>query len=87
MDELVNIPALLYVSNGGTRFWSLSVFMVCTLLAEPSDPGKSGSFCEAKLTEDEALADSIQAKKSPRKTSRIKHRATVPQTDTGRRGE
>ena len=42
MDELVNIPALLLVSDGGTQFESLSVFMVCTLLAYWRNLGKSG---------------------------------------------
>ena len=44
MDELVNIPALLYVIDGGTRSQNLSVFMVCTLIASRNDLGKSGSI-------------------------------------------
>jgi len=44
MDELVNIPALLLVSDGGTQLRSLYAFMVCALLVLEHDPGKSGSL-------------------------------------------
>ena len=43
MDELVNIPALLYFSDGGTEFEILSVLMVCALIALRVDIGKSVS--------------------------------------------
>ena len=43
MDELVNIPALLIDSDGGTQSPGLNVFMVCALLAKLNDLGKSGS--------------------------------------------
>lgn len=42
MDELVNIPALLIFSDGGTEFEISSVLMVCTSLALRSQLGKSG---------------------------------------------
>ena len=42
MDELVNIPALLVFSKGGTEFEISSVLMVYTLLALRSQLGKSG---------------------------------------------
>ena len=44
MDELVNIPALLIFSDGGTEFRILSVLMVYTLLALRIDIGKSVSL-------------------------------------------
>jgi hypothetical protein len=39
------------------------------------------------LSKDEAFVESIRAEKLPRKTSRDNIKVTVPQTDTGRRGE
>ena len=44
MEELVNIPALLLFSDGGTEFRILSVLMVYTLLALRIDIGKSVSL-------------------------------------------
>ena len=44
MEELVNIPALLIFSDGGTEFGTLSVLMVYTLLALRVDIGKSVSL-------------------------------------------
>lgn len=87
MDELVNIPALLYSSDGKTQFQNLSVFMVCALIALKCDLGKSGSNSTKKLSKDKAFAESIQVEELPRKISRVNYIATVPQTDTGRRGE
>ena len=72
MDELVNIPALLYNSDGMTQFQNLSVLMVCALIALKRDPGKSGSNSAKKLSKDKALAESIQAEELPRKISRAK---------------
>ena len=40
-----------------------------------------------ELSEDKASAESIQTNRLPRKTSRVKIAATVPQTNTGERGE
>jgi hypothetical protein len=42
MEELVNIPALLCFSDGGTRFQSLSGLMVCPLMVSRNGFGKSG---------------------------------------------
>ena len=77
MDELVNIPALLLVSDGGTQSRRLNVFMVCTLLITNLDLGKSGSIKERFSTADEAFVDSIQTDRLPRKTSRAKLIVTV----------
>ena len=78
MDELVNIPALLLFSDGGTQFQGLSVFMVCTLIASRKDLGKSGSIFSRSCQEMKSLADSIQAEELSRKTSRVKATVTVP---------
>ena len=40
-----------------------------------------------RLSKDKASAESIQANRLPRKTSRANLIATVPQTNTGERGE
>ncbi len=78
MDELVNIPALLLFSDGGTRFRSLSVSMVCTLIALRNDLGKSGSIISRSCLKMKSLTESIRVDESPRKTSRAKATVTVP---------
>ena len=42
MDEQVNIPALLFVFNGGTWFMKVSAIRLCALAASRVIPGKSG---------------------------------------------
>lgn len=44
MEELVNIPALLYFSDGGTEVGILNVLMVYTSLTLRIDIGKSVSL-------------------------------------------
>ena len=53
MDELVNIPALLPFSEGGTRIQGLGVCMVCTLLVSRMNLGKSGFNKFKRPAEDE----------------------------------
>ena len=77
MDELVNIPALLLVSDGETQFQGLSAFMVCALLITRFDPGKSGSPELSGWRETKPPAESIQMEKLPRKASRAKLTVTV----------
>ena len=72
MDELVNIPALLIFSDGGTQFQGLSVSMVCTLIALRNDLGKSGSIVLRSCQKMKPLAESIQVEELSRKTSRAK---------------
>ena len=84
MDELVNIPALLLFSDGGTRFQSSSVSMVCTLVASRNDLGKSGSTVSRGRLKTKPLVESTRVAEPSRKTSRAKVIVSVPQTDTGR---
>ena len=72
MDELVNIPALLIFSDGETQFQSLSVSMVCTLIASRNDLGKSGSPVLRSCQKMKSLTESIQVAELSRKTSRAK---------------
>jgi len=78
MDELVNIPALLLCSDGGTQSQSLSVSMVCALIASRNDFGKSGSPIPRGRQKTKPTAESIQIERLPRKTSRANTIATVP---------
>ena len=84
MAELVNIPALLIFSDGETQFQSLSVSMVCTLIASRNDLGKSGSPVSRGRQKTKPLVESIRVEEPSRKTSRAKVIVSVPQTDTGR---
>ena len=59
MDKLVNIPALLLISDGRTQSQNLSVFMVCALIAARNDPGKSGSLVSSGCQKTMSLAESI----------------------------
>ena len=58
MDELVNIPALLQLSDGGTQFLVISVSMVCALIALRNDLGKSGSLVFKEFSEDKVARQS-----------------------------
>ena len=59
MDELVNIPALLLVSDGGTQFRSLSVFNGMHVADFNFRSRQIRINRKGILAEDEAFVDSI----------------------------
>jgi len=87
MDELVNIPALPYCSDGGTGAIGLSVLWYGRWLPKSRGPGKSGPSKGLGRQKMKPRVESIQAGCSPRKASRANNTVSVPQTDTGERGE
>ena len=86
MDEQVNIPALLLVSDGRTWIEKSSEIWLCSLTAIWMALGKSGAKFQ-KLARGMTLVMPIRTIDSPRKVSRVKLIVSVPQTNTGRRGE
>ena len=60
MDELVNIPALLIVSDGGTRFPIWSVYWFARCLAQGMNQANPIQYAKS-LAEDEASVESILA--------------------------
>ena len=77
MEEQVNIPALLAISNGTTWFNISNGIWLCPFVASKAAPGKSGA-CARKQRAVMASAVTIRRVGSPRKISRVKSRATVP---------
>ena len=77
MDELVNIPALLYSSDGETEFEFWSVLLVYALLGLRFLVGKSARLHQELGKSWTLRCLAISNEEFPRKTSRAKDIVTV----------
>ena len=78
MEELVNIPALPYFSEGVTKFQGLNAFLVWALITSRIGLGKSGPMFQEVVCSWFSNKSTIQVEEFSRKTSRAKNTVLVP---------